>query len=310
MITRRLEYFCEVARLKSFTKAGEACFVSQTAISQQIAALEEYLGFKLLIRNKKTVSLTLAGMQFYHDALKIMEQANKSMEEARDTARNALGILRIGFFSLYDRVSIISLLRKFHEKFPRIKIDIAQYDYDSLNQNLRSKYIDIAFVFSENYSGISSISIRKIMRSPTRVCISKNHRLAQYDPVKIEHLRGENIISFNRHEFQHNFSHMRDIMIRKKLSPSNFLFVENVDAAVLMLEADMGVSFLPAIIRPYLGEGITMRTLSENIFSAFICDAIYLSDNKNPSLDLFLEIINSTVDDDKSKEPSRKADDP
>jgi DNA-binding transcriptional LysR family regulator len=295
MNSRRLEYFIEVAKMKSFTKAGENCFVSQTAISQQIAALEEELGFDLLIRDKKTVFLTIAGEKFYHEAVKILAQYNKIAEEARDIAQNVYGILRIGFFSLYDRVSITSLIRDFHGKYPLIRIDIAQYNYEIINEYLHSGNIDIGFMFSQNFENIPNISTKKFTRSPIGVCMRKNHRLAEYPTISVDQLVGESIITFNRHVFQHNFSHVRDIILQKNLSINNLLYVESVDAAILMVEADMGISLFPMMIKPYIGDNLVLIELSNNTFPTFICDAIYNTENNNPSLRLFVELINSTI---------------
>ena len=61
MDDKKLNYFFEVARLKSFTKAAENCFVSQTAVSNAISVLEEELQIELFVRDKKKVELTPAG---------------------------------------------------------------------------------------------------------------------------------------------------------------------------------------------------------------------------------------------------------
>ncbi|MFP3089311.1 LysR family transcriptional regulator [Treponema sp. TIM-1] len=301
MNSRRLEYFIEVAKMKSFTRAGENCFVSQTAISQQIAALEEELGFALLIRNKKTVSLTIAGEKFYHEAVKILAQYNQIAEETKNIAQSASGILRIGFFSLYDRVSITSLIRDFHVKYPLIRIDIAQYNYETINEYLHSGNIDIGFMFSQNFADLPNVSTKKIMRSPVGVCMHKNHRLSEYRMISVDQLVGESIITFNRHVFQHNFTRFRDILFQENLSINNLLYVESVDAVILMVEANMGISLFPMIIRPYIGDNLALIELSNNIFPAFICDSIYNTENNNPSLRLFVELINSTIPQDVKK---------
>lgn len=61
MNIRNLEYFIKVVDTNSFTKAAEELFISQSAISQQIKALEDELGFPLMIRNRKGFELTQAG---------------------------------------------------------------------------------------------------------------------------------------------------------------------------------------------------------------------------------------------------------
>ena len=65
MNIRNLEYFIKVVDTNSFTKAAEELFISQFAISQQIKALEDELGFPLMIRNRKGFELTQSGKYLY-----------------------------------------------------------------------------------------------------------------------------------------------------------------------------------------------------------------------------------------------------
>lgn len=64
MRTTQLEYFIAVAKYKNFTRAANECYIAQSAISQQINALEEELGFPLFIRQTRKVILTEAGELF------------------------------------------------------------------------------------------------------------------------------------------------------------------------------------------------------------------------------------------------------
>ncbi|MCH5352170.1 MAG: LysR family transcriptional regulator, partial [Acutalibacter sp.] len=65
----QVRYFQAVVRLGSFTEAAEECNISQSAISQQIKALEQELGVQLLERSKRKFTLTPAGEHFYKKSL-------------------------------------------------------------------------------------------------------------------------------------------------------------------------------------------------------------------------------------------------
>ena len=75
MNTQQLDYFIAVAREKNFTKAAKQCFISQTAISLQIKALEKNLGVQLLERDKHHVELTPAGKIYLKEAEEIISKA-------------------------------------------------------------------------------------------------------------------------------------------------------------------------------------------------------------------------------------------
>lgn len=89
MLLKQINYFLAVVDNKSFTEAAKKCGVSQSAISQQIGALEESLGTKLLDRHNRTFTLTEAGKYFYDNARDVKERTDKMMEEARKIGQKA-----------------------------------------------------------------------------------------------------------------------------------------------------------------------------------------------------------------------------
>ena len=69
MLLKQLDYFIKVVEYRSFTKAAAAAYISQSAISQQIQALENSLGVQLLERHNRSFSLTSAGEYLYRPGL-------------------------------------------------------------------------------------------------------------------------------------------------------------------------------------------------------------------------------------------------
>ena len=79
---KQLRYFQSVVRLSSFSAAAEENFISQSAISQQIQALERELGFRLLERKNRSFSLTPAGEYFYQKSLILTADYERMCREA------------------------------------------------------------------------------------------------------------------------------------------------------------------------------------------------------------------------------------
>ena len=96
MRTAQLEYFKAVARSLNFTRAAEECHVAQPAISQQIRALENELGFDLFIRSTKGVNLTDAGRVYYHETIGVLDALERSVKRARAIADGVAGTLTVG----------------------------------------------------------------------------------------------------------------------------------------------------------------------------------------------------------------------
>ena len=102
MLLQRIKYFVTAAECNSFTEAAELCYISQSAISQQITALEDELGIKLYKRSGRKFELTPAGEYFYKRGKVILEDVeNLKAETARIGSDDELN-LSIGYLSGYD----------------------------------------------------------------------------------------------------------------------------------------------------------------------------------------------------------------
>ena len=86
MNLKQLEYFVSVAETLNFTRAARKCFISQTAMTQQIRALEESIGVLLFIRDKHHVELTPAGRVFMYEAKAILSRSEEAVKLARSAA--------------------------------------------------------------------------------------------------------------------------------------------------------------------------------------------------------------------------------
>ena len=94
---RQVRYFQAVVRNNSFSEAAEECHISQSAISQQIKALEQELGFSLLERQNRKFVLTPAGEHFYKKSLILIADYEQMCSEAAKIARGDEAILKIGY---------------------------------------------------------------------------------------------------------------------------------------------------------------------------------------------------------------------
>ena len=116
----QLKYFVSVADHLSFSYAADENYITQTAMTQQIRALEEDLGVKLIDRSTRPISLTPAGNTFILDARRILKRMNDARERAREASSGITGTLRIGYIKGYERSELSDILRDFHRENPGI----------------------------------------------------------------------------------------------------------------------------------------------------------------------------------------------
>ncbi|WP_317643233.1 LysR family transcriptional regulator [Bombiscardovia apis] len=96
-----MTYFVAVVEEHNFLRAAERCEISQSAISQQIKALESKLGVALLRRVGRSFELTEAGQYFYTQSKAILQSVNQLSQETARIARQSRSPLRVGYLQTF-----------------------------------------------------------------------------------------------------------------------------------------------------------------------------------------------------------------
>ena len=128
MDIRKLEAFCKVFELQSFSKAGEAMFLSQPTISSHVANLEEELEVRLFDRLGRKVMPTQAGEVLYRSMVSVfrsLDQAKASIEVLRD---RVVGELQIGCSTIPSHAIIPGLLSAFSAVYPEVSFTVHTAD--------------------------------------------------------------------------------------------------------------------------------------------------------------------------------------
>lgn len=145
MLMRQLEYFCAVCRSGSFTKAAQENFVSQSAISQQVRALEADLNVDLLERKGRSFRLTPAGEHFFRKATDILAQLDDLRYETQGIAGGYRAKLSVGYLNRYDGWEVQAAVAAFAARHPHIEISAIGGSHDELYRMMLSGTVDMAF---------------------------------------------------------------------------------------------------------------------------------------------------------------------
>lgn len=135
--------FYTVANCKSITKAANELMISQPAISKSIMNLEEQLGGKLFVRTRRGVVLTEEGEEFYHYISQAMEFINNAESKFTELINLDVGTIRIGVSTIISRKFLLPYLEYFHEKYPKINIQILTSVSTTLFDKLRQGLLDL-----------------------------------------------------------------------------------------------------------------------------------------------------------------------
>lgn len=146
MNLKQLTYVLAVAETKNFTRAAQNCHVVQSALSHQIAKLEDELGCPLFIRNHHQVSLTPAGLAILEPA-KAMLAAKQALIDAVHASQDEVaGQLAIGTISTLNSLDLVTTLSQFHTQHPKVSNRLHMAMSGQLLEDLRQHKADIIFI--------------------------------------------------------------------------------------------------------------------------------------------------------------------
>ena len=140
---KQIKYFQAVVRCQNFTDAAEQCYISQSAISQQVQALERELGVKLLNREKRSFTLTAAGEFFYQKSLVLVSDFDSICQETKRLGSGAIRKLTVGHLKYYNGRELEQAIQEFVSKYPQVDLRLVTGTHEELYDLLRTGSADI-----------------------------------------------------------------------------------------------------------------------------------------------------------------------
>lgn len=136
MQLKQLEVLVQVARLRSFSRAAEALYLTQPTVSAHIGSLETELGVQLVLRSTRRVGLTSAGRLFYDYAVQILGLCERAEREVRSVASVVGGVLPIAASTVPSQYLLPRLLTQFRTRHPKVCFRLFQGDSGQVVQRL------------------------------------------------------------------------------------------------------------------------------------------------------------------------------
>ena len=131
-------------RTRNFTRAAEACHVTQPTLSHQIRKLEEELGEPLLLRRRDGAVPTESGGRFFPRAVRILEESEAALREAAEHRDIVQGTLRVGVIPTVAPYVLPGLLRLAKGEYPRLRFEVLEGPTAELLARLRVGSLDAA----------------------------------------------------------------------------------------------------------------------------------------------------------------------
>ncbi|WP_460644844.1 LysR family transcriptional regulator [Lacrimispora brassicae] len=289
MEIRRLSYFISVVKHKNFTKAAQEHHMVQTAMSRQIAAIEEELGVVLLKRNNRTVLLTPAGEVFYSKALKVIELYSEMISQTQKTAKLHPKVLEIGF-GHYEHILIAQVVSEFKALYPDIDVLVAKHNYNDLIAYLQAGKLDIVFTlpFSPAFVSQDETVVNPVFPSTMYIIVNKKHPLAQFDIISADSLNEYTLITLSEDSGPCSLETLKQFTMTAGFNIKDSINANSLESQILMVESGLGVAFLPSICIKHLTPNVKAINLKDFDPGNFV--AMYQRSNENPFIKIFLQL--------------------
>ncbi|HJD47394.1 MAG TPA: LysR family transcriptional regulator [Candidatus Mediterraneibacter norfolkensis] len=239
MLFRQMKYFTAVVDCNSFTEAAEQCYISQSAISQQIRALEKDLGVELIHRENRRFSLMPAGEYFYNQSKGLLDEVEDIRRETIRIGQDEELQLRIGYLRCYSGQELHQAVAEFSQMYPEVSISIVNGTHEELYDLLRFGGVDLVLndqrrAFSDKYANY------QLLQCGCYAELSVRNRLSSQDSVDLEDLKHSACILISSREQQNT----EEEYFRNTLGfGGRFLFAESLEEGRLMVAGNRG--FLP-----------------------------------------------------------------
>lgn len=244
MDIRHLEYFVEVARQKSFSKAADINHVSQSAISKMIKDLEIELGTALFNRTSKYVQLTDAGVIFLSQAQQVVAMFHNLTTEFENEIKMEKGKIFIGLPPITSSTLFAELLGEFKRKYPQIDISLSEYGSKKVALAIQDGTLDIGVIcISPDNQYFESLSFTN---DPLSVIVSPHNPISQLSTIELASLSNESFVLYSE-----DFSLHDEIVNQCKIAgfqPKIILETSQRELMTQIVAANLGIAFLPSAV--------------------------------------------------------------
>ena len=235
-----IRMFCDLVELQNFSRTAEKHYISQSAVSQQLAQLELVHKCQLINRKKRPLTATTAGELFYLACKDMLERYDKFNSElaalSQSTARvNLAAIFSIGMHTLQPYI------KKFIAEYPNVHLNVDYLDAATIYERLILGEIDFGLVAVPRKD--NNIEIYPFESEPLVFVCSAQHSLAKKVRLDIQIVQTQKLIAFDKAVPTRTL--IDDILSRHGIVVNPVMEFDNVETIKRVVEINAGVSVMP-----------------------------------------------------------------
>lgn len=260
---KQIQYFLTVADLESFTQAAATLFIAQSALSRQLAQLEEELGFALFERLPRGVRLTAAG-EVYRDRVgAIPTLLAAAAEEGRQLARGEAGLLRLLHSSTIPACSLMPVLDRFMAACPKARIDLDRASSEQQLAEVANGNADVGVIRLPVLRRDARVRFVELPAERLWLALPDGHPLAGQPSVSVASLQNELFVSAVYRERGGLARVVTDLCLKRGFVPNTAQIVSPKTSMLNLVAAKRGLAIVPARMTTLTMAGVCYVPLSD-----------------------------------------------
>ncbi|MEO7714691.1 MAG: LysR substrate-binding domain-containing protein [Capsulimonas sp.] len=294
MELRHLRYFVAVADELNFRRAAEKLFMEQPPLSRQIRQLEEEVGLPLFERNRRRVTLTLAGQAFLKEARATLSQAEKSIQAARAAGQwkeKKIGVSSCACLCKYSYafdVAFAQAMRTLRDRDADLRVMLMETPYSDQERMVAEGKADVAFLPAPPVN--TSLISHELLREAFVLALPQEHLAAKQPVITLEMLGQENLFLFPEQVFPSLHADILTACGRAGFQPRSVQAKESLAQVMWLVGAGLGVGLVGASCAEAQSPGIVLRPI-QNFTPRLELSMAWKDGQDNPILAEFLRLM-------------------
>jgi DNA-binding transcriptional LysR family regulator len=301
MNLRFVEAFYWVVSLKSVTRAADKLFLTQSAMSSRISALEEELGVLLLDRRDRQFRLTVAGLRFFTYAQRLLELQREIKSEMGTNSAQAM-TLRLGAIESVLHSWLIPMVERIRLDHPELELELTVETTPVLLDQVRRGALDLIFAaLPASMDGLRN----KALPPMEMVFVGSSEKLRRRT-YSLDELSELDMLTFQRGSQPHVA--LLEVFQRERLEPRRVHTISSISAMTQLAEGGLGVATLPRAAAERLVVNRDLKILnSAATLQPLPVFATWRSDPTSHSVETVMREVFAFIDHHEPPSPRRRA---
>lgn len=284
-----LRVFCDLVERRSFSQAAAYNFVTQSAVSQQVKMLESYFDTPLLVRERRSIQPTHAGIMLYQVAREIIDRFERVRSQIESLGEEITGSVRLAAVYTVGLYELSAVVKSFLKTYPKVNLHVEYSRPNRVYEDCLSGAVDLGIVAYPRAR--KGLEVRPLPSDRLVLICPPDHPFARKRQIEIRKLDGQNFVAFekdlpSRQEIDRTLQ-------KHRIKVNVVMEFDNIETIKRSVEIGAGISIVPQLSAQrevQSGALAEVRLAGENLFRSI---GVILRRNHAPSpaTAKFIEIL-------------------